>query len=299
MSLVCGKNILLASYVQKGKIIVIIVLKYINVQRRFPMSCSRCLWSRSNFIFMAIAVCTALLVYWHIKRSSENQPLAATQSKIIFSFLGAPGAGKGTLAEQCVQKLGYKMLSTGNLCRENIANGTELGKKLQEYTSKGALVPDEIITGMVKVWLDANTRDEHPIILDGFPRTAAQAVQLLDLIKKYFPEYKLRVLALNISDDAVVERISGRLMCSNKQCQAIYNIKQFVGVDNPVCKRCGSPITKREDDKEEVVRERLKVYAATSKELIDAFKNAGLSIEEINVEGKESDTVFDIFKKLV
>ncbi len=248
---------------------------------------------------MGIAVCTALLVYWHVKRSTDHR-LPVTESKVIFSFLGAPGAGKGTLAEQCVQKLGYKMLSTGNLCRENIAQGTELGKKLQGYTSKGALVPDEIITAMVKEWLDVNTRDAHPIILDGFPRTAAQAGQLLDLIKKYFPEYKLRVIALNISDDAVVERIAGRLMCSNKQCQAIYNTKQFIaGVDNPLCKRCASPLIKREDDKEEVVRERLKVYAATSKKLIDAFKKAGLSIEEINVEGKESEQVFDAFKKMI
>lgn len=248
---------------------------------------------------MAIAVGTALLVYWHFRRSSTIQPPVA-QSKIIFAFLGAPGSGKGTLAEQCVAKLGYKMLSTGNLCRENIAKGTELGKKLQEYTSKGALVPDEIITSMVKEWLDSNTRDAHPIILDGYPRTAAQAAQLLDLIKKHFPEYKLRVVALKISDDAVVERISGRLMCSNKQCQAIYNIKQFPeGAANQVCKRCGSPLTKREDDREEVVRERLKVYAATSKELIDFFKNAGLSIEEINVEGKEADQVFEMFKKMI
>lgn len=266
------------------------------------MSCScGCIWSRSNIIFLVVAVSTALLVYWHFKRSVPNQSAAvATQSKIIFSFLGAPGSGKGTLAEQAVQKLGYKMLSTGNLCRENIAKGTDLGKKLQEYTSTGALVPDELITSMVKEWLDVNTRDAKPIILDGFPRTAAQAGQLLDLIKKYFPEYKLRVIALNISDDAVVERISGRLMCSNKQCQAIYNTKQFVaGVDNPLCKRCSSPLAKREDDREEVVRERLKVYAAASKELVDFFKNAGLAIEEINVEGKESGQVFDVFKKMI
>lgn len=248
---------------------------------------------------MAIAIGTALLVYWHFKRSSEIQSPVA-QSKIIFSFLGAPGSGKGTLAEHCVAQLGYKMLSTGNLCRENIAKGTELGKKLQEYTSKGALVPDEIITSMVKEWLDAHTQQAAPIILDGYPRTAAQAAQLLELIKKYFPEYKLRIVALNISDDAVVERISGRLMCSNKQCQAIYNTKQFVkGVDNPLCERCSSPLAKREDDREEVVRERLKVYAGTSKELIDFFKNAGLTIEEMSVEGKESDQVFAMFKKMI
>lgn len=264
------------------------------------MACPcKSLWSRSSLIFLGIAVCTALLAYWHFKHSAGKQS-PAIQSKIIFSFLGAPGSGKGTLAEQCVQKLGYKMLSTGNLCRENIAKMTELGKKLQEYTNTGALVPDDIITSMVQEWLEVNTHEGNSIILDGFPRTAAQAALLLNLIKDHFPEYKIRVIALNISDDAVVQRIASRLMCGNKQCQAIYNTKQFIeGVDNPLCKRCSSPLIKREDDREEVVRARLKVYAATSKELIDFFKNAGLSIEEINVEGREPEEVFEMFKKLI
>lgn len=264
------------------------------------MVCScRSFWSGSNLIFLAIALITAFLVYWQFHRGSGAQA-AAVPSKVIFAFLGAPGSGKGTLAKLCVDQLGFKQLSTGDLCRDNISKGTELGKKLQEYTSKGALVPDEIISSMVHEWLTENTRDEKTIILDGFPRTAGQAALLLDLIKNHFPQYTLRILALNISDDAVVERIAGRLMCSSKECGAIYNTKQFVeGIDNPLCKRCSSPLIKREDDREEVVRERLKVYAQTSKALTDFFKNAGIKIEEINVEGKESDQVFDAFKKII
>lgn len=260
-----------------------------------PCPC-RCLLSVSTLIFIAVAIGTAFLVYWHIKRSSPTMPSAAP-SKVIFAFLGAPGSGKGTLADRCIEQLGYKKLSTGDLCRDNIKQGTELGKKLQEYTSKGALAPDEIINAMVKEWLDVNTKTSDQIILDGFPRTAVQAAWLVGLLKNQYPEYKLRVVALNISDEGVMQRLGGRLTCSNPECKAIYNIKQFPGQENPVCEKCKSPLIKREDDKEEVIRDRLKVYAEASKALIEFFKNTGLSIDEINVEGKDADQVFEEFKK--
>ena len=259
--------------------------------------CFLCSW-RSGFMFVTVAVGAAFLGYWYVTRFvATSHPVA--QSKVIFAFLGAPGSGKGTLADRCVRELGYSKLSTGDLCRDNIKQGTELGKKLQEFTSTGALVPDEIIASMVKEWLDVNTKDGKSIILDGFPRTATQAALLLDLIKKQYPDYKLRVISLNISDEGVVQRIAGRLTCSNQQCKAIYNIKQFApGQENLVCPSCKSPLVKREDDREEVVRARLKVYADTSTELLNFFRNAGFEIEEINVEGKEADEVFGAFKKL-
>jgi adenylate kinase len=261
-----------------------------------PCPC-RCLLSRSTFVFIAVAICTALLVYWHVKRSAAPVQ-QASQAKVIFAFLGAPGSGKGTLADRCIEKLGYKKLSTGDLCRENIKLGTELGTRLQEYTAKGALAPDEIINAMVKEWLNANTKTSGQIILDGYPRTAAQAAWLVDFVKNQYPEYKLRVIALNISDESVVQRIAGRLTCSNAQCKAIFNSAQFPGQENPICPTCKSHLVRREDDREEVVRERLKVYAATSKDLIGFFKNAGIPIEEINVEGKGADQVFQEFKQL-
>jgi adenylate kinase len=248
-------------------------------------------------MFIIIASCVALLVYWYMKRSAFSK--SADKSKVIFAFLGAPGSGKGTLADQCISTLGFIKLSTGDLCRDNIKRQTELGKKLQEYTSKGALVPDEVINGMAQEWLEVNIKAGKPIILDGFPRTAAQAEWLVGLLKNKYPEYKLRVVALNISDEGVVQRIAGRLTCSNPECKAIYNIKQFPGQENPVCPKCKSPLIRREDDKEEVVRERLNVYAATSNALIKFFKNAGLAIEEINVEGKEAPQVFEDFNKLL
>jgi adenylate kinase len=255
--------------------------------------------SKSNLLFIVIALGVALLVYWYMKRAAAATAKGDSKAKVIFAFLGAPGSGKGTLADQCINTLGFIKLSTGDLCRDNIKRQTELGKKLQEYTSKGALVPDEVINGMAQEWLEANVKAGKPIILDGFPRTAAQAQWLVELLKSKYPEFKLRVVALNISDEAVVGRIAGRLTCSNPECKSIYNIKQFPGQENPVCEKCKAQLIRREDDKEEVVRARLQVYAATSNELIQFFKNAGLAIEEINVEGKEAPQVFDDFKKLV
>ena len=264
------------------------------------MSCPcKCLLSKSNLMFIIIAIGIALSVYWYMKRSTVTVKPVTDKSNVIFAFLGAPGSGKGTLADQCINTLGFIKLSTGDLCRDNIKRETELGKKLQEYTSKGALAPDEIINGMVQEWLDTNIKVGKPIILDGFPRTAVQAQWLTELLKSNYPDVKLRVVVLNISDDAVVQRIAGRLTCSNPACKAIYNVTQFPGIKNPVCTTCQSALIRREDDKEEVVRERLKVYAATSNELIQFFKNAGFAIEKIDVEGKDTYQVFEEFKKRV
>lgn len=262
------------------------------------MSCfCRHICSLSNLLFLLIALGTAYLVYLKIHKPAPAKQVQ--EDKIIFAFLGAPGSGKGTLAKQVVQELGYKQLSTGDLCRDNIKRETDLGKKLQEYTSKGALVPDDVILSMAKEWLDVNTKDGKNIILDGYPRTANQAELLLNMIKTFYPDYKLRVVSLNISDDAVVERLGGRLMCSKKDCGAIYNIKQFVGIENPVCATCGSPLIKREDDKEEVIRERLKIYAQTSQAVLDTFKKAGFVVEEITIEDKNPKEVFEAFKKMI
>jgi adenylate kinase len=273
-------------------------MAHVFIIKGYQMACfCRYFCSWSNIILFIVILGTAYLVYLKFQ-----QPVPGNQikrGKTIFVFLGAPGSGKGTLAQRVVQEFGYKQLSTGDLCRDNIKRGTDLGKKLQEYTSKGSLVPDDIISAMAKEWLDVNTKDGKNIILDGYPRTACQAEFLLNATKSSYPDYTLRVVSLNVSDDVVVERLGGRLMCSNKDCGAIYNVKQFVGVEKPMCTRCGSPLIKREDDKEEVIRERLKVYAQTSQALRDVFKKAGIVIEEINVEGKGPQEVFEVFKKMI
>jgi adenylate kinase len=249
--------------------------------------------SSSSILYILAFLVLAVVAYWYFVRKSGPQ-----DSKVIYTFLGAPGSGKGTLAEQAVDKFGFLKLSTGDAIRENIAKGTELGKKVQEYSLKGQLVPDDIVTGIVKNWLHDHAGENKPIILDGFPRTATQAALLIDMMKKDFSDHVLRVVELTISDDEVVRRISNRLVCNNKQCQAIYTASQFAGQENPKCPKCGSELIKREDDREEVVRERLNVYAQTSKDLIDYYKNAGLKIEQINVGGQEKDQVFQTFSNM-
>lgn len=235
----------------------------------------------------------------NIVEKNESKLAGLEHKKIIYSFLGAPGSGKGTLADQCVDKLGFIMLSTGNLCRDHIKAGTDLGKKLQEFTSKGVLVPDDIITSMVKGWLDEHIREGKTIILDGFPRTEAQALQLQELIKNNYPDYQFNVVEFKIPESEVVERMAGRLMCSNKECKAIYNVKQFPGVKEPRCLKCSSPLIKREDDREEVIRDRMRVYAQTSKDLVDFYNKNGIKLQELNVSGKEPAQVFDMFKELI
>lgn len=257
------------------------------------MSCPcRCRWwSVSSLVVVTIAVLASFLVYKHIR----TKPHTIT----IYSFLGAPGAGKGTLAEQCVQKLGFVMLSTGNLIREHIQNKTELGTMLQEYTREGKLVPDDIVTSMVKEWVSCHVQLKKPIILDGFPRTAMQAQLLLDMIKRDFKDQNLQVVELKIQDEELIARIAHRLVCGNKQCQSVYAVGQFAAVEKPVCKNCGAELVRREDDKEEVVRERLAVYAKTARELSNFYTAQGIAVTHIDVNSQSPEQVFEAFKSII
>ena len=132
-------------------------------------------------LFISIAILGGAIYYHFTKKPSYKA------EKTIFSLFGAPGSGKGTLAEKCAQNLDFNVLSTGNLCRKHIADKTELGEKLQKYIDTGKLVPDNIITVIVKGWLKENTKDNKAIILDGYPRTKKQAELLLDILKEAFP----------------------------------------------------------------------------------------------------------------
>ncbi len=221
------------------------------------------------------------------------------KEKTIFTFVGAPGSGKGTIAERCVKELSFKMLSTGNLCRQAIAAQTEEGKLIQQYTSEGKLVPDEVIANMVEQWLDKEAKDSQALILDGYPRTQKQAELLLDLLKKKFADTRFRVVEIEISDDAIIKRISNRLMCENKKCQAVYSRTLLKDPNNLTCPACKSKLIRRADDREEVVRKRLSVYAKTSTPLLDFYKSSGLTIEKLPVEGLTVDKVFEKFKGIL
>ncbi len=231
------------------------------------------------------------------KQQSKEDLLKVQAKNTIISFFGAPGSGKGTVAADCVKSLGFKVLSTGNLCRERIARGDELGKSIENYIKTGQLIPDEMVTNMVEDWLKKETAQASPIILDGYPRTKKQAELFLDLLKKNFPQYSFRVISLAIPDEEIVKRLSGRLVCENKACQTPTSKAMVADVENPTCLLCGAKLIRREDDKEEVVRERLRVYAQHSGELLRYYKDLGQQIEEINVSGLTVPQVFEAFKK--
>ena len=185
--------------------------------------------------------------------------------KII--FLGAPGAGKGTQAEIVSERLGIPSISTGAIIREAIKTGTEMGLKARAYTESGALVPDEIVIGIIKERL---TKDDcaNGFILDGFPRTVPQA-EALDAMG-----VKLDVvLSLEVSDEAIVERMSGRRTCV---CGATYHTKYNPSLDGTHCDKCGAELTVRKDDAPEVVQSRLKVYHETTEPLKDFYAQKGI-----------------------
>ena len=184
-------------------------------------------------------------------------------------MLGATGSGKGTLAKELSKEYSLVHISTGDIFRENIKNETELGKKANEYISKGQLVPDELTIDLVKNRLSQDDV-KNGAILDGFPRTAHQAEELEKFIKNNNQMDTVAVL-LDIPDEDLVKRVVNRVICSNKSCGAIYNTEFRKPKVDGICDICGSKLEKRADDNEKTVRDRLNVYHNNSKEIIEYY----------------------------
>jgi adenylate kinase len=192
-------------------------------------------------------------------------------------FLGPPGVGKGTYASIICRQLGVPHVSTGDMVREELKKGSELGLKMKRYYDKGSLVPDKIILEILRKRFQGSDC-EKGFILEGFPRTIEQA-NALDKITKID-----MVIDLYLPDDVLVEKISARRIC--RKCGEIYNVVHIKKgrIDMPpllprkegVCDRCGGEVYQRNDDKEEVVKERLKVYKRETKPLIDYYKKKSL-----------------------
>ncbi|MGB2601895.1 MAG: adenylate kinase [Candidatus Omnitrophota bacterium] len=190
-------------------------------------------------------------------------------------LLGAPGAGKGTQAAILVKAYGLLHISTGDMLRGAIKEGTETGLKAQEYMNKGELVPDEIVTQLV-VDRMAKPDAAKGIILDGFPRTKAQAEALGTALDDEDSCLDM-VLYVRVSDDVVIKRLSGRRLCP--QCEKIYHMTNMPPKVEGICDKCGAELIQREDDKPETVKNRLEVYKNSTKDLIDYYRDKSLLVE--------------------
>jgi len=216
-------------------------------------------------------------------------------NNVVFSFYGPPGSGKGTLARLCKERLGFEILSTGELCRKHITKKTDFGLKIDELLKVGHLVPDDLITDMVKEWLSDAIDIDKPIILDGYPRTLGQAQLFVDLIEKEDLGIDCTVVFFEIADEVIMQRLSDRLVCSNDDCQAIYSISSSPPRNKGVCDECGASLKRRNDDKIEVIKERLKRYPQDKKELEDFYASHGIAVESIEVGSKSIPEVFEEF----
>ena len=198
-------------------------------------------------------------------------------------ILGAPGSGKGTSATVLREKYSLAHISTGDIFRANIKNGTPLGVEAKSYIDKGALVPDSVTIRMVEDRL-AQDDTKNGYILDGFPRTLAQA-EALDEIRAKNGSYIDAVLSIVVDDEIIKDRVSSRRVC--EKCGASYNVRFKPTKVEGVCDECGGKVVQRADDNAETVANRLKTYYENTKPLIDFYDKKGLIVEGDN--GKSSD----------
>jgi adenylate kinase len=187
-------------------------------------------------------------------------------------LLGPPGAGKGTQARMLETRFNARQIASGDLLRAAVRNRTPLGLKAKGYMDKGALVPDELVLGMIEERLDE--ADAHGgFILDGFPRTVQQAEALAKMLEARKDQLD-KVVAINVPDEEIVKRISGRRTCRN--CGAMYHVIYDPPRNMNTCNSCNGELYQREDDAEDTVRERLEVYGKSTRPLLDHYGRIGL-----------------------
>lgn len=209
-------------------------------------------------------------------------------------LLGPPGAGKGTISKLLTEYDGSVHISTGDILRNAVKQGTELGLKAKEYMEKGELVPDELIMGIIRERLKSPDC-ERGFLFDGFPRTIKQAEEL----KKLLSEMNLKldaVINLDVPKDVILDRLTTRRTCSNPDCQEIYNVKSKPPSPDGKCLKCGWPVVQREDETEEAITKRLEVYNEKTAPLIDYYKKEGLLF---NVSSLSSEEIVKEIIKIV
>ncbi len=208
--------------------------------------------------------------------------------KII--FIGPPGSGKGTQAKRLASRFEIPHISTGDMLREAVADGTELGRKAAPIMAAGALVPDDLMIGIIHDRL-GRPDAERGFILDGFPRTLVQAEKLDGIVGNGKPA--LRVVQLLVPDDAIVRRISMRRTCA--QCGAIYHLENNPPANDSVCDRCGAEVIARPDDTEEAVRKRLESFHRQTMPVATYYKAKSI-LREVDGVGP-LDEVFERIEK--
>ncbi|MCG6976171.1 MAG: adenylate kinase [Acidiferrobacterales bacterium] len=207
-------------------------------------------------------------------------------------LLGAPGAGKGTVAKLLTALDGSVQISTGDILRGAVAAGTELGKKAEAAMKAGDLVSDDLIMGIMEQRLQ-EPDCENGFLLDGFPRTIPQAEALNELLKKLGIELDMAV-EIDVPRDVILDRLTTRRTCSNSDCQAIYNVKSNPPKVEGVCDKCGSPVVQRDDETEEAISHRLDTYNEKTAPLVDFYRNEGLLM---TVNATSSDAVISAIKE--
>lgn len=203
-------------------------------------------------------------------------------------LLGAPGAGKGTVAKMLTALDGSVQISTGDILRGAVKDGTELGKQAEAFMKAGDLVPDSLIMGIME------ERLQQPdcaggFLLDGFPRTIPQAEELKGLLAKL--DIKLDcVVSLDVPRDVILDRLTTRRTCSNPECQEIYNVKSKPTKVEGICDKCGSPVIQRDDETEEAISKRLDTYNEKTAPLASFYEKEGMLL---SVNATSSQAVVD------
>jgi len=208
-------------------------------------------------------------------------------------LLGAPGAGKGTQAKKIVEKYNIPQISTGDMLREAVSKGTELGKVAKGYMDKGELLPDDVVIGIVKERLKQPDTD-NGFILDGFPRTLGQA-EALDVMLKELNKEIDAVVNIAVPEEEVVKRIVNRRSCKN--CGAVYHLIYKPPAEEGKCDKCGGELYQRDDDQEATIRDRYSIYRSQTEPLIDYYSKKGL-VKDIDGTQSMDDVTKDVLKTL-
>lgn len=177
-------------------------------------------------------------------------------------LLGAPGTGKGTIASRLARENGFAHIAPGDMFREEVARGTELGKRIKSVLDAGQLVSDDTVNELIKARISGSN------VFDGYPRTLVQAEALDKLVKIDY------VVLFDMSEDAIVERLAGRRVCPG--CKQVYHLKTIVPKREGVCDKCGGKLIQRDDDKPEVIRKRFKVYSEQTAPLVEFYRKKKL-----------------------